>query len=54
MYTLRVLAQVVPEHVGVLEMGLGVTLLGVDEVRELCGVADEEDGGVVEDLGVGG
>ena len=29
-------------------MGLGVALLGVDEVREFGGVADEEHGGVVE------
>lgn len=46
---LGVLAEVVPEHVGILEMGLGVTLLGVDEVGELGGVTDEEDGSVVED-----
>ena len=37
----------VPEHVGALEVGLGVTLLGVDEVGELRGVSDEEDWGVV-------
>lgn len=30
-------------------MRLRVSLLGVDEVGELCGVADEEDGGIVED-----
>ena len=30
-------------------MGLRVTLLSVDEVRELAGVADKEDRGVVED-----
>lgn len=30
-------------------MRLGVTLLGVDEVGELGGVADEEDGCVVKD-----
>ena len=29
-------------------MGLGITLLSVDEVRELGRVADEEDRGVVE------
>lgn len=37
----------VPEHVRALEVGLGVTLLGVDEIRELRGVSDEEDWGVV-------
>lgn len=37
----------VPEHVSALEVGLGVSLLGVDEVREFNGVSDEEDGGVV-------
>jgi len=38
---LRVLAEVVPEHgriVVATEVGGGVTLLGVDEVRELGGV----------------
>lgn len=29
-------------------MSLGVTLLGVDEVGELCGIADEEDRSVIE------
>lgn len=29
-------------------MSLGVTLLGVDEVREFDGVPDEEDGSVIE------
>jgi hypothetical protein len=38
-----------PEHVSIFEVGLGVPLLGVDKVGELCGVPDEEDGGVVED-----
>ena len=39
----------VPGHVGVLHAGLRVTLLAVDEVGELDGVLDEEDGGVVTD-----
>jgi hypothetical protein len=34
---LGVLAEIVPEHVRVLEMGLGIALLGVDEVRESSG-----------------
>lgn len=46
---LLVVGKVVPEHVGVLEVGLGVSLLGVDEDGELGGVSDEEDGGVVVD-----
>lgn len=41
--------KVVPEHGGILEVGLGVALLGVDEDGELGGVTEEEDGGVVED-----
>lgn len=44
---LRVGGQVVPEHVGVLQVGLWVSLLGVDEVGELRGVSDEENRGVV-------
>jgi hypothetical protein len=50
---LGVLREVVPEDcrvVGVCEMGLGVTLLGVNEVRELGWVAQEEDGSVWEDV----
>jgi hypothetical protein len=35
-------------------VGLGITLLGVDKVGELCGVTDKEDGGIVEDLRRGG
>ncbi len=38
-----------PEHVGILQVRLRVTLLRVDEVRELRRVADKEHGGVVED-----
>ena len=38
-----------PEHVRILEMRLRVALLRMDEVRELGRVADEEDGGGVED-----
>lgn len=37
-----------PEHVRVLQVGLGVPLLSVDEVRELGRVSDEENGSVVE------
>lgn len=37
-----------PEHVGILEMALRVTLLSVDKVREFGRVADEEHGSVVE------
>jgi len=51
-YRLGVLGEVVPEVGRVLgtgKVGLRITLLGVDEVGELCGVAEEEDGGVVED-----
>lgn len=36
-----------PEHVAVLEVGLRITLLGVDEHGELARIANEEDGGVV-------
>jgi len=49
---LGVVAEVVPEHgrvLGARKVGLRVALLGVDEVRELCRVAEEEDGRVVED-----
>ena len=50
MYALGVLGEIVPEHVGILEMRLRVTLLGVDEVWKLGRVADEEYRGVVEHL----
>lgn len=44
---LWVVTQVVPEHVGVLQVGLWVSLLGVDKVREFGWVSDEENRGVV-------
>lgn len=40
-------AQKVPECIGILHVSLRVTLLGVDEVGKLQGVADEEDRRVV-------
>lgn len=43
----RNLRKEVPEHVGALEVSLGVSLLGVDEIGEFDGVSNEEDGGVV-------
>jgi len=39
----------IPLHVVVAEVCFWVAFLGVDEVGELVGVADEEDGGVVAD-----
>ena len=39
----------IPLHVGVLSVGCGVTLLGVDEVGELDGVLYEEHRGIVTD-----
>ena len=54
---LGVLREVVPEVGRVLgtgKVGLRITLLGVDEVGELCGVAEEEDGGCRRDLSMGG
>lgn len=43
MYTFLVAAQEVPEHRWVLEVGLWVALLRVDECRELDAISDEED-----------
>lgn len=37
----------IPDHVRVMKIGLRVSLLGVNEVRELHGILDEEDGCVV-------
>jgi hypothetical protein len=37
-----------PEHIGILQMGLGIPLLGVYEVGKLGRVANKEDRGVVE------
>lgn len=39
--------QEVPKHVSVLEVGLRIPLLSVDEIWEFWGVSDEEDGSVV-------
>lgn len=44
-----VVGEVVPEHGGVLEVGLGVALLRVDEDGEVGGISEEEDWGVVSD-----
>ena len=47
---LRVLGEVIPEHGGIIgtaQVGGWVSLLGVDEVRELGWIAQEEDGSVV-------
>lgn len=41
--------QIVPEHGGIFEVRLGVSLLRMDENGEFGGIAEEEDGGVVED-----
>lgn len=45
---LGVLREVVPKHVGILQMRLRVPLLRVDKVRELGWIANEEHGCVVE------
>ena len=37
-----------PEHVRIFQVSLRMSLLGVNEVRELGRVTDEEDGGVIE------
>ena len=45
-----VLRQVIPEHCAVIAVGEmcgWIALLGVDEVRELGGVSEEENGGIV-------
>ena len=47
---LGVLGEVIPEHgriISTAQMGGGMSLLGVDEVRELGWIAQEEDGSVV-------
>lgn len=43
-----ILREIVPEHVGIFQVSLRVSLLRVDKVRELGWVANEEDGSVVE------
>lgn len=47
MLSLRSIAPEVEGSVWVLDASLGMALLGVDEVRELDGILDEEHGGVV-------
>lgn len=44
---LLVSGEVVPEHGGILQVGLWVALLSVDEEGELARLTEEEDGGVV-------
>src|ERR1700729_3989931 len=43
-----ILREIVPEHVGIFQVSLRVSLLRVNKVRELGWVANEEDGCVVE------
>jgi hypothetical protein len=47
---LRILAEVIPEHVGVFKSCLRVTFLSVDEVGEFGGVSKEEYGSIVVDV----
>lgn len=47
MQGLRNEAEKVPKRIGILHVRLRIALLGVDEVRKLQSVADEEDGRVV-------
>ena len=49
MDALGALAQIIPEHIHILQVRLRVTLLSVDKVRELGRVAQEENRGVVKD-----
>lgn len=49
MCALRPQGYEVPEHVPILQMGGGISLLSVNEHWEEHGVADEEDGSVVPD-----
>ena len=41
--------EIVPEHGGIFQVGLGVALLSVDKNGELGGIPNKEDGSVVED-----
>ena len=45
---LLVCRQVVPKHGCILEIGLWIALLSVDEKRELSGITDEENWCVIE------
>jgi len=47
--SLPVCGEIIPEHCGILKVGLRVALLGVDEERELRRITDEEDRRVVKD-----
>lgn len=49
MRCLRSQGNKIPEHVGVFQVSLWISLLSVDEAREENRVADEEDGRVVAD-----
>lgn len=46
---LLVVGEVIPEHGRILQVRLRVPLLGMDEDGELCGIAKEENWGIVED-----
>ena len=46
---LGILGEVVPEHIRILQVSLGVTLLSMNEMREFGGITNEENRCVVED-----
>jgi hypothetical protein len=46
---LWVLGKEIPENVGILQVGARISLLCMDEVRELDGITDEKDWGIVHD-----
>ena len=43
------MGEVVPEHIRILQVSLGVTLLSMNEMREFGGITNEENRCVVED-----
>lgn len=49
MAALRSQGDEVPHHAGVRQVGLGIPLLGVDEVREFEGVPYKEDWSIIPD-----
>ena len=45
-----VCAEIVPEHIGVFQVGLRIAFLGVNEEREFAGISQEEDWSIVHNL----
>ena len=46
----RIRREIIPEHIGILQIGLRIAFLSMDEEREFRGISQEEYRSIVHDL----